>query len=532
MIELGRVPFRLRVGVTGHRQLVDEDQLAVAVQRALTEIRALLPPDEHTSVLLTVVSPLAEGADRLVAREVLNEDGADLEAVLPLETADYVLDFTTEKSRGEFEGLLARAVKTTVIPRSGTREDAYDRAGRLVVDRSDVMIAVWNGERAEGHGGTAEIVTYALERNKPVAWVSTTDKAVKVLGGRTVAEVPLAQTRDYNSATVEPRKFAEHSRDMERLLAAAAEQIGIEGLPLQPLLGWLAPYYTRADMLAVRYQGWYYWLGNAAFLLAAAAVAVAATQILFLPERRGLAWIEVGVLVTLLAVFFSGRIWRLHERWLSYRFLAERFRSALFLVMCGLHTRREGDLERLDLGHHSEDWLRRAFGEVWKMQPALDATSVEVAKLRAFLGEAWLHDQLKFYSSSGRLYKSRHARLSGAIYALFAGTIVAAALHGLGVGGHGSEGSVNWANTLKLFAIALPALGAALSGIRSQREYERNAERYDQMVHYLANIRTRMQSAPDMDAIRGIAAEAEDQMLDENRDWFVVMKFHDFELHP
>jgi len=40
-----------------------------------------------------------------------------------------------------------------------------------------------------------------------------------------------------------------------------------------------------------------------------------------------------------------------------------------------------------------------------------------------------------------------------------------------------------------------------------------------------------MEAAPNMDTVRQIAAEAEDLMLDENRDWFVVMKFHPFELN-
>jgi hypothetical protein len=38
-------------------------------------------------------------------------------------------------------------------------------------------------------------------------------------------------------------------------------------------------------------------------------------------------------------------------------------------------------------------------------------------------------------------------------------------------------------------------------------------------------------AAQDIEAIRAAAADAQDLMLQENRDWFVVMNFHDFELH-
>ena len=71
----GRIPFRLRIGVTGHRKLVDEEAIAGQVRGILHRIRELVPSSSYTSVLFTVVSPLAEGANRLVAREVLKIEG-------------------------------------------------------------------------------------------------------------------------------------------------------------------------------------------------------------------------------------------------------------------------------------------------------------------------------------------------------------------------------------------------------------------------------------------------------------------------
>jgi len=51
------------------------------------------------------------------------------------------------------------------------------------------------------------------------------------------------------------------------------------------------------------------------------------------------------------------------------------------------------------------------------------------------------------------------------------------------------------------------------------------------MAHYLGSISARLGTAPDMETVRAIAAEAEDLMFDENRDWFGVMRFHPIELH-
>ena len=46
------------------------------------------------------------------------------------------------------------------------------RAGRRVVDLSDRLFAVWDGEKARGVGGTAEIVDYARASGKPVTHTS------------------------------------------------------------------------------------------------------------------------------------------------------------------------------------------------------------------------------------------------------------------------------------------------------------------------------------------------------------------------
>ena len=50
------------------------------------------------------------------------------------------------------------------------------------------------------------------------------------------------------------------------------------------------------------------------------------------------------------------------------------------------------------------------------------------------------------------------------------------------------------------------------------------------MAHYLEGIGKHLKTAPDMKKVREIAAEAEDLMLDENRDWFVVMTLDPIEL--
>ena len=162
----------VRVGVTGHRDLADPARVAAEVDRILDVLAG------PTDVPLRVVSSLAEGADRLVAHRVLARPGASLEVPLPLDAADYATDFATAESVQEFNDLLLRADRVDVIPASTlsdpvhARTDAYARAGSAVVAASDVLLALWDGLPARGHGGTAEVVLEAVAAGRRVEVVT------------------------------------------------------------------------------------------------------------------------------------------------------------------------------------------------------------------------------------------------------------------------------------------------------------------------------------------------------------------------
>src|SRR5579872_226836 len=107
--EQGRIRFDFRVGITGHRRLENPDALIPAIREAVALLRDLLPEHADSDVDLVVVSSLAEGADRLVARELLAEQTSRLEVILPVARTAYAEDFQDAASRKEFRSLLARA---------------------------------------------------------------------------------------------------------------------------------------------------------------------------------------------------------------------------------------------------------------------------------------------------------------------------------------------------------------------------------------------------------------------------------------
>jgi len=172
----------IRVGVTGHRRIDDPAGVSAAVRDVLGRVRERFasaggPDPAHAMpqgvIRLEAVSPLAQGADRIVALAVLEEPDAVLTAPLPFSAKDYATDFATPASKAEFEQLLARAERVEVMPPTATRDEGYELVGRWVVEHSDVLLALWDGAPSRGRGGTAEIITYARERGLPVYWIRT-----------------------------------------------------------------------------------------------------------------------------------------------------------------------------------------------------------------------------------------------------------------------------------------------------------------------------------------------------------------------
>lgn len=154
------------VGVTGHRILADVERIRNGVALVLNHIEA-----SFGGRALTVVSSLAEGADRIVVEEALKRSGAKLEVILPMPQCEYMRDFPDEKSRGEFEKLMGSAASVQELPLQEDRGTCYEAAGLRVLDRSEVLLAVWDGKAEQGQGGTGEIVSLARSRHLPIAWV-------------------------------------------------------------------------------------------------------------------------------------------------------------------------------------------------------------------------------------------------------------------------------------------------------------------------------------------------------------------------
>ena len=163
----------LAIGVTGHRS----DRLTAAALAAIRErVRHVFSAIvEATSAHLTIVSSLADGADQLVAEEAIAA-GHGLYCPLPFNVDDFDHEFGNVDDLSRFHALVSRADCVWALGGSResaqTRDSAYVAAGTEMLARSDMLLAIWDGEHARGTGGTAEVVAGARSSGKAVIWIS------------------------------------------------------------------------------------------------------------------------------------------------------------------------------------------------------------------------------------------------------------------------------------------------------------------------------------------------------------------------
>lgn len=166
----------LRIGIAGHISL-DPKQIGKLKQAVLDSITFI--EQQFPKHYFTVFSPLAVGADRLVARQLLEREASRLIAVLPIPQNEYISDFGQSDDyridsqgaelRQEFKYWLSeRAIEIIEMPPSPTRKVAYLKAGYYIAEHSDILIVVWDEKNHTNRSVMAQIVDRAENLNKPI----------------------------------------------------------------------------------------------------------------------------------------------------------------------------------------------------------------------------------------------------------------------------------------------------------------------------------------------------------------------------
>jgi hypothetical protein len=160
-------PVPLVIGVTGHRDLVASEipELEKRVRGFLITMQG-----RFGHLPLQIMTPLSEGADRLVAR-VARELGIPLIVPLPMPRALYMEDFRTDASRREFESLCegaevyelgvvdGQSIESILEP-GHARNLQYAQMGVYICSHCHILLALWDGKPAQMIGGTANVIQF------------------------------------------------------------------------------------------------------------------------------------------------------------------------------------------------------------------------------------------------------------------------------------------------------------------------------------------------------------------------------------
>jgi hypothetical protein len=579
----------IRVGVTGHRpnHLKDSDipLLRKQIHRVLQSVRdagaeiagdSLAGYDSHDPVF-RVISPLAEGSDRMVAEEALAL-GYELQSPLPFPADDYEKDFVAAESKKQFRELLKKA--TAILELDGSRENqgaqnrAYESVGRTVLRHCDVLIAIWDGEAERSQGGTAQIVAEAGQLRIPIVWLKTVpphDSCVLIsteadgrcqlnieeLEKQLITQLSFQLSDDGASSggkSVDRRKtyFDEkpHTwtlgvvfRLLSKLIVGANpwplrirqrdykketreewhEAWAVShGLPVdakhQVETKFLI-HYSWADKLANHFANLYRSSFVTNYLLAAVAVLFAMRAFSTGSMRDVWIVLELSSIVAIILITMMGRRKRWHERWIDYRSLAEKLRQMRFLFLIGRFSRTDHAPEHSLRGTPRKTWVD------WHFQAAVREAGMLSGKLdhpycaayRKLLIEYEITSQIQYHArnsqSNGRVDRNLQWLATG----LFFGTFVVCFVHLI-------DGNVAHQIRMVQLAAVLPAFGAAIHGINSQGDFRNVARRSADMNKWLSNILTRLRMAGDeisSDELAAFAEEAAGVMGADLLDWRV-----------
>ena len=555
----------LAVGVTGHRDLGTEETADVTRQvRGLFEtLREAYP---HTPIVL--LSSLAEGADRLVARTAL-ECGVDLYVVLPMERELYEQDFRSARSLDEFRDLMRNSCDCGVVTAvdgdaspagalGPARDHRYAMAGAFMVTYSQILIALWDGSSDEMLGGTSQIVRFALQGVPPKylggskeplrtnetgavyhVRVNRSSSAADAPAGDATWLYPGADPADPDAVKVARAAFEENLRSLERFnrdacapavmraARASAESLlpANDAAALSPnsvILEYTRTLFGLADVLALRCRNWTHVAMTSIFCaIGLAAIVFSLYTNLF--QAYGALYAAFLALVTVaFAVNLSVSQKQMQDRFQDYRALAEGFRVQFYWRLAGIHesvydhylARQEGEL----------DWIRNAMRASRfrrQVEPPEPVSSAARHALLELILNRWITDQAAYFSAAVRSERRRAKRIKAGARICLAATVgVAIALSATILG------RVTIYYGALVAALTLMLAGAGLfSGYAQKRAHDEHARRYQRMrlLYKIAGERVSLLlQERDVAAAQSVLVQLGREALAETCDWLLL----------
>ncbi|HTB88444.1 MAG TPA: hypothetical protein VK743_10845 [Steroidobacteraceae bacterium] len=459
--------FPLLIGVCGHRSFDPScaTELATAVRSQLLRLAIALPSTE-----IRVLSGMATGTDLIVARAAI-EAGVQVEAVLPMPLTQYRADFDSDSYR-ELSTLLAhqqvRCVELTPPERldePGGRDKGYQSLGRMLIRRSSILLAVWDGKSTRLPGGCFDTLIRYLDchggdeeefiepvfipasdaepGDAVVYWIPVrpagddarrdVPKAcfLTAVGHRLAvhAELPISVADEWRELDSLNHKYRSLARNCDR----QSQNSLISSLPPDlkfpdvELLHDIDARYSIADSLAMHYQ----LRSDGLFQLFGALTLLAGGSFLVYELLIDSRWLLVIYLVALAIGLTLFRILS-RNHWLSghlaCRTLAESLRVKFYLVLAGadhlVDIRELISISGINL-FDGFGWFRHVLRSVERTDAVGAGGLTHGAATEAAVEHAWINDQHAYFTREVKRFSHIKHREAHYKRTMFAVTLIA-----------------------------------------------------------------------------------------------------------
>ena len=469
--------------------------------------------------------------------------------------------------------------------------DRAAMAARVMVEHSDLLIGIWDGVTRGAIGGTRHTIETALEQGIAVIWIDARNpaawhvlRATEELAGiaqraSTTRPVETLQAvvrdalrpsgdngqsahgtekwRDKSSAWFqayrrvellfgEPgkrpfrrlRQRYERPRDITSgsgapMLAAAK---GLPGgdprIPKRIASNVLKPF-AWADGVSTWLSDAYRGGMVASFFLSAFAIigGIAYLPFASVDQKWGFAAFEFVLLAMIVAIFFTGKRLRWHERWFETRRVAEYFRHAPILLLLGA-ARSTGRWPRGAEGNWPEHYVRHALRGIGL--PKMKVTPAFLRGALSLMRDHHVVPQRKYHHAKADKLKRAQHNLDRTSEFLFLLAVLSVAIFllielGAGFGWLPRTLPHDVAKTFTFLGVLFPTMGGAFAGVHYFGDFERFAAISAITAEKLSDVETRigfLLDAPDSEItyarVSGLAHAIDDIVVDEIENWQAV----------
>lgn len=549
----------ITIAVTGHRDLLPEyiPSIEERVRSVFRDFETRYPQTP-----LTLLTSLAEGADRLVARIAL-EFGVTLICPLPMQRDLYEADFETPESRKEFRELLDKAEQwfempllagstTDQISRHGfLRDKQYAYAGAYLARHSQVIIALWDGSPIELVGGTTYIVGFKL-KGIPPPYIQKQGRfdpeeigpVYHILSPRITH--PLPEGIPASLTVLYPRQYgnpAAAKKMYDRILDNTS-RFNIDELELKKLLdetkkrseGYLVSdmefavrdkqsksllsNFSLSDSLAIFFQKKTYRISVILFFLALAGTIIFELYAYLMIDSPVLLILFFLVLAVAYGLFLYSTRKRFHEKFLDYRTLAEGLRIQFYWKLLGINY----SVANYYLGdqHGELDWIRHALRS-WTIpfsEEAAREVPVESSHQSAVIRN-WVDSQFEYFGRTSYREKTKERRISRfATFALIAGFgLIGFDMIYQFLIGHSALPLVLYISSV------MPIIAGLLFGYSEKRALRDHVKQYERMGELFSVAKYRIDilaKESDFPEIRNLLFDLGKEALKENGMWAIT----------